>query len=443
MKKTTWAMLVLLLVLGLFPLTSQAAPLKNLSWRAEYYDNPTLSGQPKLSRYEDVLSHDWGYDSPSDDIPVDHFSARYTQTRHFEKGTYLFVFDVDDGIRVWFDGQLVLDKWSVGKKTNLKVKVYVDKTGNHEMQVAYFENTQKASIHLEPIQLGGEGDIVGSWRGEYFRNRNLEGDPVVVRQDGKIDFDWNSGSPDSRIPRDNFSVRWTRSIYLKAGTYQLRIQHDDGMRVYVNGEMVYESWKDQSVSYTTRKVKLETGYHAFQVEYYEHLNNAIAKMVIDGDPGNYTDNGDDGDDGDDGDSGGDIVVVDNLSSGFEWGGPLSNRFVGWGGCYRTDYFWTYNSMSRPVNSGKWTPSLDAGDYEVFTFIPAENATTRSARYRIHHNGTRSDRVVNQAIYYNVWVSLGTYEFSGNGNEYVLLYDNTSEVSGSTQIAFDALKFVPR
>ena len=58
MKKTFWVILVLIIVLGSFPFASQAAPLKNYSWRAEYYDNPDLSGQPKLSRYEDNLNHD-------------------------------------------------------------------------------------------------------------------------------------------------------------------------------------------------------------------------------------------------------------------------------------------------------------------------------------------------------------------------------------------------
>jgi hypothetical protein len=439
MKKTVWLIVMLILILGLFPLSSQAAPLKNLSWRAEYYDNPTLSGQPKLSRFEDSINHDWGSRSPAEEIPRDHFSARWTIRRHFEKGSYLFLLTVDDGARVWLDGQLIMDAWNVGHTDNLKRKVYIDTAGNHELQVAYFDDTGQAMIDFSWIQLGGAGDIVGAWHGEYFINRDLAGEPTVVRQDGMIDFDWNSGSPDHRIPRDNFSVRWNRSIYLEAGTYKLRIQHDDGMRVFVNDKNVYDSWYDQGVTYQTRTIQLKTGYHSFRVEYYEHLSNAIARMVIDGDPGRY----DGDDDDDDQPPAGDTVIVDNLHAGFQWGGPLNNRFVGCGGCYGTNFYWTYNTTSVPVNYGKWTPALNAGDYEVFTYIPSLNATARSARYRIHHSGIRSDRVVNQSIYYNTWVSLGTYNFTGNGQEFVALYDNTSEAAGSTQVAFDAIKFVKR
>jgi hypothetical protein len=294
-------------------------------------------------------------------------------------------------------------------------------------------------INFRWLQLGGEDDIVGAWRGEYYRNRDLAGDPTVIRQDGKIAFDWNSGSPDPKIPRDNFSVRWTRSIYLKAGTYQLRIQHDDGMRVFINGDLIYDSWYDQGVTYETRKVYLNTSFHSFKVEYYDHLANAVAVMVIDGDPGDYGPG--------DGEGGtappGTTVIIDNLSERFVWGGPLNRRYGGDGGGYHADYYWTYNTNTTPINYAKWIPNLTGEKYEVFAYIPASNATTRSARYRIHHNGTRSDRVVNQGIYHNTWVSLGIYQFNGGGQEHVILYDNTNEAANSTRIAFDAVKFVRR
>jgi hypothetical protein len=435
MKKSIWVIVVLTLILGIFPLTSQAAPLKHLSWRADYYDNDSLSGQPKISRYEDVIDHDWGYGAPTSDLPNDHFSARWTLNRHFEKGTYLLVLTVDDGARVWFDGQLVLDAWAIGHKDNLKARVYVNKTGNHEMQIAYFEDTGRALIKFEWIQLAGKDEIVGAWQGEYYRNKELAGEPTVIRQDGAINFDWNSGAPDQRIPRDNFSVRWTRSIYLDGGGYKLRIQHDDGMRIFINDKNVYDSWYDQGVTYQTRNVHLDRGSHVFRVEYYDHLGNAVAHMTIDGDPGRYEDGGDESPPGD-------TVIVDNKDSGFEWGGPIGNRQASSGG-YGTGFFWTYNTTSVSLNSGKWTPSLKSGNYEVFAYIPSAHATTRSARYRLYHNDTWSNRFVNQNIYSNVWVSLGTYRFDGSGQEYVLLCDNTSEAAGSTQIAFDAIKFVKR
>lgn len=434
MKKTIGLLITLLLVAAVLPLTSQAAPLLKLSWRAEYYDNASLSGAPRLSIYEAVLSHDWGHGSPAIEIPADNFSARYTSTRHIEKGTYLFLLTADDGARVWLDGTLILDAWDFGYKQR-KVKVYIDTTGDHELQIAYFEKTGKARINFEWIQLGGEDDIVGAWTGQYFNNRDLAGDPVVERQDGAINFDWNSGSPDPKVTRDNFSVRWTRSIYLnKDAVYKFRIQHDDGMRLYVDGKIFYDSWYDQSVTYQTREVPLKGGYRTFVVEYYDHVGNAVAQLSFDGDPDGYEDI--------EPDPGGAAIVVDDKSPRFRWGGPAGNRYVGPGGYGSSS--WTYNTTHDPVNFGKWTPPISvAGNYEVFAFIPGSNATTGAARYQIYHFGQWEERTLNQSRYSNEWVSLGTYYFEGKQEECVFLYDSTGEAANSTKIAFDALKFVKR
>ncbi len=53
------------------------------------------------------------------------------------------------------------------------------------------------------------------------------------------------------------------------------------------------------------------------------------------------------------------------------------------------------------------------------------------------------RPVNQNVYYNQWVSLGTYYFNDASDEYVFMGDETFETSGSRMIGFDAMQFVPR
>jgi hypothetical protein len=435
MKKIFWLLITLLLVAAVLPLISQAAPLLKLSWRAEYYDNDSLSGAPRLSIYEATLNHDWGYGSPAVEIPADNFSARYTTTRHFEKGTYLFFLTADDGARVWLDSNLILDAWDFGYKTR-KAKIYIDTSGDHELQIAYFEKTGQAVIKFDWLQMAGENDIVGAWRGEYFNNRNLAGTPDVVRQEGAINFDWNSGSPAPKITRDNFSVRWTRSIYLKDGLYNFRLQHDDGMRLYVDGKIFYDSWYDQAVTYETVQVPIKGGYRTFVVEFYDHVGNAIAQASFDGDPDGY-------DNAEPEPGGGAAIVVDDSSPRFSWGGPAGNRYVGPGGYGSSS--WTYNTTNSAINFGKWSPPIaNAGNYEIFAFIPGSNATTSAARYDILHFGQRDSRTLNQSRYGDEWVSLGTYYFKGGGQEEcIFLYDSTGEANNSTKIAFDALKFVKR
>jgi hypothetical protein len=262
----------------------------------------------------------------------------------------------------------------------------------------------------------------------------LSGAPTIVRQDGCVCFSWDYGAPDAKITRDNFSVRWTRSIFLdRAGKYIFRIQHDDGMRVYVDGKIIYDAWYDQSVTYNVRKLPLKEGYRTFVVEYYEHTGQAVAQVSIDGDPGDYGD--------DSSDSVG--IIVDNTGPNFQWGGPGESRYVATGG-QGENYYWTHNSSGEPINSGRWTaPISEAGNYEIYAYIPGGNATTANARYIMHHFGKWDERGINQASYQNEFVSLGIYYFGADANEFVVLKDNTGEGAGSRRIAFDALKFVRR
>jgi len=416
MKKSIWILVALTLILALLPLTSQAAPLARLSWRAEYYDNPSLAGQPRLVTFVEPLSIDWGPNSPAPEIPPDRFSARFSTTRHIEEGTYFFLLSVDDGARVWLDGQLIIDAWDIGPKQDVKVKVYIDTTGDHQIQVAYFEDVGRAFVHLEWLKLGDKQAIIEAWQGEYFSNRELAGDPTIVRQDGAINFDWNSGSPDPKITRDNFSVRWTRSIFLeREGYYTFDIQHDDGMRIYVDGKIIYESWYDQGIVFKRLSVALNSGFRTFVVEYYDHVGNAVAHVSLKGDPGDYGNT--------EPDPGGAGLIIDNNSPNFQWGGPPDNRFVSRGG-HGTNFFWTYNTNQSAVNYGRWYPHLsEAGNYELFVYVPGDRTTTGNARYVIQHFGQRDERAIAQNQHRNNFVSLASITL-GPAETSVLPYTTT-------------------
>jgi hypothetical protein len=208
------------------------------------------------------------------------------------------------------------------------------------------------------------------------------------------------------------------------------------MRLYVDGKIVYDSWFDQEVTYKTGLIALKEGYRTFVVEYYDHLGNAVAQVSIDEDPGDYGDLEPDPD--------GAGVVVDNDNGHFRWGGPLANRFVSKRGGFGYNFYWTYNTNTTPVNFGRWgAPLPSAGNYEVFAYIPGDRATTTNARYRIHHFGRVAERTIDQNRYSSEFVSLGIYYFDAQGKEFVTLYDNTGESPSSTEIAFDAVKFVKR
>jgi hypothetical protein len=440
MKKTVLFSLTFLVTM-LLPLTAQAIPLNEefrLAWQTEYYDNPALSGYPVINIVESQISHDWGDCSPAPEIPCDNFSARWTGERYFEAGTYMFVLSVDDGARVWLNSRLIIDAWDYGPQGEIKTKIYFEEAGYYEMQIAYFDQAGPAKINFQSIKLGGVNEVASAWLGEYFNNTNLAGEPTLTRQDATINFHWNGGAPDSLVPRDNFSVRWTRSVYLQEGLYNLQIQHDDGMRVYVDDKIIYDSWFDQPVDYTVRQVRLAGGFRNFRVEFYDHVGSSSARMTIVEDPVYYNDY--ESDPSPDFSAIG--VVVDNTGYRFQWDGPTVNCYAGYSG-HNGGHFWTTNT-DAVVNTGKWIlPVGGAGNYEVYAYIPYENTTTQAAHYQIFHFGEVTDFVLNQSNHRGQWVSLGQYYFDGQREEFVILFDRTTEPVNSTRIAFDALKLVQR
>ena len=83
-----------------------------------------------------------------------------------------------------------------------------------------------------------------TWRARYWNNRDLDGDPVLKRDEEQIDHDWGDDSPSSRVNNDDFSARWTRVIYLNAGTYRFSATMDDGMRVWIDDGQVSNNRRD-------------------------------------------------------------------------------------------------------------------------------------------------------------------------------------------------------
>lgn len=115
------------------------------------------------------------------------------------------------------------------------------------------------------------------WLGEFWNNRNLEGPVAMVRWENAIDFNWFGGSPDPRINSDNFSARWTRTINFPAGTYRFYATMDDGMRIWVDNQLVIDSWTD-SQEHTMTFDRNMNGNHAIRIDYFEAGGNAVARF---------------------------------------------------------------------------------------------------------------------------------------------------------------------
>ncbi|BCX03838.1 MAG: hypothetical protein KatS3mg053_1776 [Candidatus Roseilinea sp.] len=119
----------------------------------------------------------------------------------------------------------------------------------------------------------------GQYRAEYFANRDLSGSPVLVRCEGwPIRHDWSGGSPGSGVPDDGFSARWTVRARIESGTYTFIARADDGVRVWLDGDLIIDAWQDQPPTEYRNTRFVSAGEHTIRVEYYENGGGALAEF---------------------------------------------------------------------------------------------------------------------------------------------------------------------
>ena len=116
------------------------------------------------------------------------------------------------------------------------------------------------------------------WRGEYWPNATLTGEPTLIRNDVQLDFNWGPGSPDPALPSDNFSARWSRTVDLAAGNYRFHLTMDDGARLWVNGQLEIDDWQTGSFRESLAEILLPAGSHDLVVEFYEANGTASARL---------------------------------------------------------------------------------------------------------------------------------------------------------------------
>jgi len=140
-----------LLIYGTIPPPPPPPPPPG-GWHAQYYNDRDLSGPPVVERTDADINFNWGYGSPAPAVLADNFSARWTRTFNMSGGTYRITARVDDGVRVYVDGVLVIDAWQVQAVTTYVQDVVIP-AGNHTFTVEFFEAEGLAEVHITSQKL--------------------------------------------------------------------------------------------------------------------------------------------------------------------------------------------------------------------------------------------------------------------------------------------------
>ena len=117
-------------------------------------------------------------------------------------------------------------------------------------------------------------------KGEYFKNTDCSGEPVFVRTDPVIDFNFGKGTPGDGIPIDYFSIRWTgKFVGPLTGSYYIGAEFDDVIRLYLDGKKIIDRTNNRNKSSDAIKIEIEKGKeYDFKLEYVEQWYTAVARL---------------------------------------------------------------------------------------------------------------------------------------------------------------------
>src|SRR4051812_45048950 len=168
MKKRRQAVALVIILCGLLVLLIAGSVINadnsqdfGTNWTATYYNSTDLTG-PVV--YTEVLPNginiNWGTGSPNAAVHTDNFSARFTSVQLFNAGTYEFVASSDDGVRIFIDGVLVLDRF-VGRVLTTDRFQQTLSAGTHSLTVEYVEFIDQAAIQFQWFQVSGGASTPG------------------------------------------------------------------------------------------------------------------------------------------------------------------------------------------------------------------------------------------------------------------------------------------
>jgi hypothetical protein len=114
-----------------------------------------------------------------------------------------------------------------------------------------------------------------------FTNVTFNTLPTLTRTDAVVNFTWNSAGPDPRIGQTNFTARWTGSVQPQFNeTYTFFVTTDDGVRLWVNGQLLVNQWIPQAATTYQGSITLKAQQlYNIRMDYFQAGGGAEAMLA--------------------------------------------------------------------------------------------------------------------------------------------------------------------
>ncbi|HMQ85228.1 MAG TPA: PQQ-dependent sugar dehydrogenase, partial [Saprospiraceae bacterium] len=132
----------------------------------------------------------------------------------------------------------------------------------------------------DAIPLGTGIGLTGAYYDEV--EHVFEGLPAFWRIDPTVDYDWgHSSAAPTLIGEDFFSIRWTGAVepYF-SDEYTFYVRSDDGIRLWVDEQLLIDQWVPQAATETSASIFLEQGNrYPIRLEYFEDGGEAVCQLL--------------------------------------------------------------------------------------------------------------------------------------------------------------------
>jgi glucan endo-1,3-alpha-glucosidase len=106
----------------------------------QYFDNMDFTN-PKLTRTDASINFNWASGSPVSTMGVDQFSVRWTgQIQPAYSERYTFYTSSDDGVRLWINGQQIINNWTDHGSTENRASISLIAGQKYDIKMEYYEN---------------------------------------------------------------------------------------------------------------------------------------------------------------------------------------------------------------------------------------------------------------------------------------------------------------
>ena len=266
---------------------------------------------PPLTRVDPVVDFNWGQGTPNGNTHIEAENYSVTWEGFIQPtvaGNYVFRIDADDKARVRIDTgsglqQILENGWDSPATGNYKssaplaLLVPSDPAGRYRVVVDYVETTGAAKCRFQwQINDGSFSNIPSSvvfqnnttaitgWVANYYANpsftppvKRTQTDSAITNGNGG---DWLTGAPFPSMFHDGYSIRWSGQILPQySQTYHFEARTDDGVKLWVNNQLVIDRWATQGVTALVGSIDLKAGvFYDIVMEYFEHTSSAEARL---------------------------------------------------------------------------------------------------------------------------------------------------------------------